>query len=214
MKATVGWGKVGGNAMEMVLDSGLTVSSASCRGCDFKPKAAHLVEGKHLSVSGRVFKSLLDHQAMMDLALSLHPTIGNPVKVSLYLHSAQPLQPVTVVCMHTGTLKHLKHHSYAHYACSHALPSMTSDVCPSNVGGLVCKYTFCACTHIPFPNNPTAYTRVTRVSTVGVTVTVCFLVVFLMPFLVKSTFQESLMQNTQETYVHDYNMFVGQHMYS
>ena len=56
--------------------------------------------------------------------------------------------------------------------------------------------------YIPFPNNPTAYTRVTMVSIVGVTVTVCFLVMLLMPFPVKSTFQESLKQNTQETYIH------------
>ena len=80
MKAAVGWGKVGGSAMEMMLDSGLTVSSASCIGCGSKPKAAHLVEGKHLGVSGGVLEFLLDHPAMMYMALSLHPTTRNPVR--------------------------------------------------------------------------------------------------------------------------------------
>ena len=119
-----------------------------------------------------------------DLACHFNPHHGTPAqgvtvpahRTTTAAHScgAHTIHTDTPTHRHTNTPTHRHTEAsqtsqYALYALPHALPSMTSDACPSNVGGLVCKYTFCACTHIPFSNNPTAYTRANTVSIVGVT---------------------------------------------
>ena len=124
------------------------------------------------------------------------------------LHCVLPLKPVRyVVHMYTATLNH------------YTFCSLRRDTCPCvRVGGLTGEYTSCACTCMSFQNNPTAYTPARR-SPMWEQTACDMMRIFMFPCHASNALPSKQhlpgnplrMQDTQEIYIHNNNMFVELH---